>query len=124
MTWAKLSDAFYDDPDTDRLSMHAVATFCLVLSWCGKHETDGRISEDRIVLLARGKRAIVKELISENEQGQAFLVRNGTGLLVRNWSKYQPSKEQIAASRAAAAERQRQARLALAGGKPKGGVTP
>lgn len=110
MTWAKLSDAFYDDPDTDRLSMHAVATFCLVLSWCGKHETDGYISEERIALLARGKRAAVKELLVENSKGQAFIVNNGKGLVVRNWAKYQPTKEQLEASRKAAADRQAKAR--------------
>lgn len=95
MTWAKLSDAFYDDPDTDRLSMHAVATYCLILSWCGKHETDGRISEERVVLLARGKKAVVTELLAPNHDGEAFLVRNGNGLVVRNWSKYQPTREQM-----------------------------
>lgn len=110
MTWAKLSDAFYDDPDTDRLSMHAVATYCLILSWCGKHETDGRISEQRVVVLARGNKKVIPELLAENVDGEAFLVRNGNGLVVRNWAKYQPTKEQIAASRAAAAERQRRAR--------------
>lgn len=104
MTWAKLSDAFYDDPDTDRLSMHAVAAFCLVLSWCGKHETDGRISEDRIVLLARGKRSVVPELLTENADGEAFLIRNGTGLLVRNWAKYQPTREQMKVIRKLQAE--------------------
>lgn len=95
MTWAKLSDAFYDDPDTDRLSMHAVATYCLILSWCGKHETDGRISEQRIVTLARGKRSVVGELLAENADGESFLVRNGNGLVVRKWDKYQPTKDQL-----------------------------
>jgi hypothetical protein len=95
VTWAKLSDAFYDDPDTDRLSMHAVATFCLVLSWCGKHETDGRITEDRVVLLARGKRSAVTELLAENADGQAFLIKNGKGIEVRNWRKYQPTAAQM-----------------------------
>jgi uncharacterized protein YdaU (DUF1376 family) len=95
MTWAKLSDAFYDDPDTDRLSLTAVAAYCLILSWCGKHETDGHVSEDRVVLLARGKRSVIPELLAENAKGEAFLVRNSTGLMVRNWSKYQPTREQM-----------------------------
>jgi uncharacterized protein YdaU (DUF1376 family) len=105
MTWAKLSDAFYDDPDTDRLSLEAIAAFCLVLSWCAKHETDGRISVPRITQLARRKTRLINELTAENHSGEAFLIRNGTGLVVRNWSKYQPTKEQMQAMREAAAKR-------------------
>ena len=105
MTWAKLSDAFYDDPDTDRLSLEAVATFVLALSWCAKHETDGRISDDRVKALARGKSRILTELLHENGDGEAFLVRNGNGLLIRNWCKYQPTKEQMNTAREAQARR-------------------
>lgn len=111
MTWVKLSDTFHDDPDVDALSMHAVATFAFVLSYCGRHLTDGHIARARVNSLARGRTSATRELLDAG-----LLVTNGTdqSLLVRNWAKYQPSKASVEKRREAWLHRQHKAR----------GVTP
>lgn len=96
MTWAKLSDGLYDDPHMESMSLAAIGTFALVLSYCGKHETDGHITRARVETLARGKRAIVSELLTANVSGEPVMVENGNaGLVVRNWAKFNPTKAEL-----------------------------
>lgn len=99
MTWTKLSDGLYDDPDMMALSLAAVGAFATMLSYCGKHETDGKLTRQQALLMARGRRALVKELLTPNDEGEAPLVENGTGLVVRNWAKYNPTKAELVARR-------------------------
>lgn len=95
MTWGKLSDGLYDDPDMEAVSLAAIGTFALVLSYCGKHETDGHISRARVTSLARGKSTLVTELLTPNADGEAPMIENGKGLIVRNWSKFNPTKAEL-----------------------------
>jgi hypothetical protein len=95
MSWTKLSDGLYDDPDMTALSLAAIGAFTTMLSYCGKHETDGKLTRERALQLARGRRALIKELLTPNEQGEAPLVENGVGLEVRNWAKYNPTKAEL-----------------------------
>lgn len=110
MTWAKLSDGLYDDPDMEAMSLAAIGTFALVLSYCGKHETDGHISRARVQSLARGKAAIVAELLAENSRGEALIVENGNGLVVRNWTTFNPTKAELTKRRETWAENKRKGR--------------
>lgn len=101
MTWAKLSDTFHDDPDVDELSLEAVGTFALMLSYCGRHETDGKLSPTRAAALARGKRKVVDELVTGR-----FLTESDGGFVVRSWLKYQPTKSELDEKRASWRDRQ------------------
>lgn len=107
MTWVKLSDSLYDDPDMEGISLAAIGAFATILSYCGKHETDGFLTKERAYLLARGKRVLVRELLAENERGEAPMIENGVGFLVRNWKKYNPSKAELNERREEWNERQR-----------------
>jgi hypothetical protein len=107
MTWAKLSDDLYDDPDMETLSLAAIGAWTLILSYCARHETDGCLSRARALLLVRGQKKVLGELLEPNSRGEAPLVENGQGLVVRRWSKYNPTKATLEAMRASAAERQR-----------------
>lgn len=116
VTWTKLSDGLYDDPDMEAISLAAIGAFALMLSYCGKHETDGKLTRARAVSLARGKRALVAELLEPNADGEAPLVVNGRGLEVRRWDKYNPTKAELDERRKEWAERQRKKRR-----RPRGG---
>lgn len=58
MSWARISDDFFDHPKIDRLletegrrGMEAVGLYLLALSYCGKHLTDGALSARAILRL-------------------------------------------------------------------------
>lgn len=110
MTWVKLSDTLYDDPDMEGISLAAVGAFATILSYCGKHETDGFVTRERALVLARGKRVLLRELIAKNDRGEAPMIQNGVGFHVRNWTKYNPSKVELTERREEWNARQREKR--------------
>ena len=104
MAWGKVDDKLHSSVKWRSASKPARALWSTGLSWCMDQLTDGFVPRDMLPVLD-GTRAEA-----------ASLVRAGLweevdgGYLYHDWLDYQPSREQVLAERAAAAERQRRAR--------------
>lgn len=117
MTWFKVDDGFYDNPDVEMLPDAAVALWTRAGSYCGKHLTDGVIS-GRVARRFcddpdKGILALVAAGLWEalNEAGNVITgaITGASRYRFRNWEKYQPTKE------AAILEREKKAEAARAG---------
>lgn len=95
---AKMMATFWRNPRVRRLSDGAVATFCMALSYCADQLNDGVMTADEaLTMCARGKRASVKELVTEG-----FWAEHEAGTYeVLGYLSHNMSREQLEASRAA-----------------------
>jgi hypothetical protein len=104
--WVKLSDDWYDDPDLIEAGPAAMLLWPLLISWCARNLTDGRIPEGQVRRLVDWHTLGV-----DPEQAIAPLVDTGRlqsvagGYLVTNYLQYQPSRERVLADRDAAKDR-------------------
>lgn len=93
--WVKLSDRMPHDPDIDRLSHGAFRLLIACWCYCSEHLTDGFVPDDRIPRFMPGfKPSFLAELCRvPSGRTEPLLARTSGGYLVRNWSKYNHSRE-------------------------------
>lgn len=103
MAWVKLDDHFTENPKVRPLSDRTFRLYVAGLCHCGSHLTDG-VVERRFVsaLLERVTKPMVQELVDAG-----LWLEYGKGFAVKDYLKYNPSREQVLAEREAAAERKR-----------------
>src|SRR5690606_26792979 len=84
-------------------------------SWCGQHETDGKLPAKMIAAFGITNRDAQAPVDS------GLWKKTAAGWAFHDWSKFQPTKAQKNADRKAAAERMRRAREARARCADRGG---
>lgn len=104
MPWFKVDDGWWSHPKTLLLSDSAQALWVRAGSYSMKHLTDGGVPVAALPML-RARPKAAQELVSAG-----LWTRVGDGYQFHDWAIYQPSRGQVEADRAAAAERQRKAR--------------
>lgn len=107
MTWFKVDDRLWGHPKWLASPAGARALWVTAGSWAAANLTDGRIP--RHVLGSLGGR--VRDADGLVSAG-LWVVESGQheGWRFADWTDYQPTREQVEADRAAAAERQQRAR--------------
>ena len=104
MTWFKVDDGIHSHPKFLDVSLAAVGLWTMCGAWCSGYLTDGQITRRQVIRLG-GDDALAAELVDaglwrETEDGYVF----------HGWDEYQPTREDVEASRAAARERMRKRR--------------
>ena len=104
MTWFKVDDGIHSHPKFLDVSLAAVGLWTMCGAWCSGYLTDGRITRRQVLRLG-GDDTLAAELVDaglwrELEDGYVF----------HGWDEYQPTREDVEASRAAARERMRKRR--------------
>jgi hypothetical protein len=116
MPWFNVDDGFANSKPVLRISRRyrcaAVGLWTLAGSWSAKELTDGFVPDHAIEEFASTP-AMAEQLVRAD-----LWTRVAEGWQFNNWAKYQKTKEQVYAFRAAEAERKRKQR---SGGKPPGG---
>ena len=107
MSWVQLDDHFDDDTDLLALSTGAVCLYICMMSWVGRHLTDGKIPQE----IAKNLKGFSKKSIAELTSLESPWIERIDGFFViRNYLKYNPSKEEIELKKADTAERVRRFR--------------
>lgn len=109
MSWAKLDDGFYSQPEVLETDLAAVGLHCLALAYCARHLTDGRVSEAAVRMLARGEQigdALGAVLVATN-----LWVRDGGGFRIRSYLETNLSAKDAKLLQKAARVRMRKFRL-------------
>ena len=104
VTWWKVDDALHSHPKWLATPPRARALWVTAGSWCASHLTDGFVPTKAIATFDARQadaRALVKSGLWEVVDG---------GYRFHGFAKYQPTKEEVEAVRAAARERARAAR--------------
>lgn len=113
MTWFKVDDRLHASVKAHAAG-EAMALWVLAGSWCADQLTDGWISEAACArLMPRVWRRYARKLTAVGLWEGACKVLAGetsNGFQFHDWSDYQPTKEQVKADRASAADRQKRAR--------------
>ena len=104
MTWYKVDDGIHSHPKFLDVSLAAVGLWTMCGAWCSAYLTDGQITRRQVQRLG-GDDTLAAELVD------AGLWREtGDGYVFHDWGDYQPTREDVEASRAAARERMRKRR--------------
>ena len=73
MPWVKLDDSFYDNPKVIIVGNEATGAYCRLLSYCGRHLTDGFIPADKFAEITKrpkvGETLIHNKLVEELDNG-------------------------------------------------------
>ena len=94
MTWTKLDDGFWSEPRILAVGNEAAGVFARILSYCGRHETDGAVPEEVARFIGRTKK--LDELV-----GVGLLEKLDNGYLVPDFLRFNPSRAQLEAKREA-----------------------
>ncbi|MBA3841020.1 MAG: hypothetical protein H0X39_00090 [Actinobacteria bacterium] len=103
MTWLRIDDSFVDDPKLVVLSDAAHRAVLRSWGYAAKHETDGHLPAPIAKEYTRGKKAILDEIL---EQG-LWKLNGGSGYVIHNFNKRNPTKAELAKHRAVVADRQK-----------------
>jgi len=103
MTWFKLDDGFHCHPKVLEAGNEAVGLFSRCGSWSSQQLTNGFVPTS--IALLYGGRDLVAALV----EAGLFVPVDG-GWVMHDYLDYNPSKDQVQADRAAAADRQKRAR--------------
>jgi len=104
MTWFKIDDDFFFHPKVIAAGNSAIGLFVRCGSWASNHLTDGFIPDKVIEMFSSDAditRLVDVGLLEETD---------GDGYLMPAFLDYNPSADEVKATRAASAERQRQSR--------------
>lgn len=88
--WAKVMGTFWRHPRTSGISLAARGLWVSLLSWCADQRTDGAVPV-HVVAMVCGGRADTRAL-AELEASE-LVIRSGTGLELRNWSKHNITRD-------------------------------
>lgn len=111
MPWVKLTDDWYDDDAMASVGPLGLAMWVTGLSWCARNLTDGRIPhrQARKLIDLQGIAVDGEPLLADQVASQLVEAgvwsRMADGYLVRNYLKYQPSREKVLGDRAKDRER-------------------
>jgi hypothetical protein len=94
MTWTKLDDSFYDCPKILGAGNEAVGVYARLLSYCGRHETDGVIPSEVARFVGRSK--VLERLV---EFG--LLERLDNAVRIPDYLDYNPSHDSLERKREA-----------------------
>lgn len=108
MTWFRLDDTWLMHPKVHAAGLHGRALWIAGGLHCAQQLTDGRIDKTLVAVLAAQAGVAAKDARVLVDVG--LWEDGGDHWLMHDWSHYQPSREQVTADRAAAAERQKRAR--------------
>jgi hypothetical protein len=117
--WFKVDDSFHSHPKILACSPAALGLWVVAGSWAAANPSDGFIPAHVLPRLMPNCDALIEELIERR-----LWMRAKGGYRVRNWTEYQPSREEIETARRHAAERQRKRRQRLNGQVTPPDVTP
>lgn len=103
MVWVKIDDQFTENPKVRSVSDRAFRLHVAGLCHCGALLTDGLIERHKVAsLLPKVTRPMVQELVDAN-----LWLEHPDGYEVKDYLKYNPTREQVLKEREAAAERKR-----------------
>jgi hypothetical protein len=94
VTWTKLDDSFYDDPKILGVGNEAVGVYARLLSYCGRHETDGTIPSEVAGFVGRPK--VLLRLIDAG-----LLEQLDNAVRIPQYLKFNPSHKTLEAKREA-----------------------
>lgn len=100
MTWFHIDDSFWSHPKTINLSRGAVALWVRAGSYCGKHLTDGFLSEQAL-WMCQGTTEEATELVEAS-----LWLRAANGWQFHDWADYQDTKDTVLKRREAWRNRQ------------------
>lgn len=101
MVWFNVDDGFWSHPKVLELPSEAIALWVRAGSYCAKHLTDGQVKPGALRILG-GDRDSATELVLAG----LWTWDETTGCWwFHDWSKYQRTKDQVEADRAATKER-------------------
>jgi len=104
MTWFKIDDDFFFHPKVIAAGNSAIGLFVRCGSWASNHLTDGFIPHKVIEMF--GSEPDITRLVDVGLLEET----DGDGYLMPAFLDYNPSADEVKATRAASAERQRQSR--------------
>lgn len=104
MVWFKIDDGFWSHPKVLELSDGALALWTRAGSYCAGHLTDGEVKRSTLRVLGADHDAAVELVMA------GLWDETPAGWTFHDWAEYQPTREQVLAERAAAAERKRKSR--------------
>lgn len=122
MSWFKVDDGFYSSqkvlsiPRSCRLA--AVGLWTMAGNWSGRELTDGRVPNYVLAELGatpRLRRALV--------EARLWLDHGSAGIEFKNWTQFQPTRDQVEAERRKAADRQAKWRARQGGETGDNGVS-
>jgi hypothetical protein len=102
VTWLRIDDSFVDHPKLHALSDAAYRAVTRSWGYAAKHETDGRIPISIAKEYTRSSRKVLAEIID-----CGLWTKNGTGYVIHNFNKRNPTKADLDEQRREVAERQR-----------------
>jgi hypothetical protein len=120
MPWAKLDDRFHDNPKIRRAWMAcpaSVGVHVMALTYSAAHSLNGHVEPEFVQTLLPGAKAR-REVVTALVTAGLWLVCD-PGWEIKDYLKYNPSREQVEAKRAKAAAAGKlggMAKAALAGG--------
>lgn len=99
MSWVRLDDRIWSDEKLNALSPWAHRQWVRGLAYASAHQSDGLLTASAIKMLGVSPKQL-RELV---EIG--LWLKSGTGVQIKNYLEYQPSRAEVTAKRKAAAER-------------------
>ena len=108
MAWFKVDDSFHQSrkvlaiPRRDRAA--AIGLWTLAGGWCASQLTDGHLGGHLITEFGSSKK--YADILCE----VGLWERDSTGFVFHNWSRWQPTREQVMGEREAARERMKRVR--------------
>lgn len=106
MPWVKLTDDWYDDADIAAVGPLGLAMWVTGLTWCARNLTDGHIPRrqarrliDLQGIAVDGEPALADDVASQLVEVGLWSQTN-TGYLVRNYHRYQPTRQKVLTDRA------------------------
>jgi hypothetical protein len=122
MVWFRVDDSFYDHPKVvsipRSIRAEAVGTWTLAGDWCARHLTDGVLPIAQVEELGgtmAGALALVKAKL---------WTRTKTEFRFKSWAEYQPTREQVEASRESERTRKARQRAKQPGQQPESDQSP
>ena len=104
MTWTKLDDSFYDNPKIVEAGNEVAGAFARSLSYCGRHNTDGKLPK------AVGDNIAIRKRVIDSLLELGLWVADGRQYFIPDYLEFNPSAEQVEKDREAARERMRELR--------------
>lgn len=110
--WAKISVRFLDDPDIEKLTNTQKMFYLGLVLYSAEHLTDGYCSRASMRLVGAKLKATheTRKRALLGLEGARLLVPDGDGWRIRNYFKWQLSRDQILTNRQAERQRKAEAR--------------